>query len=157
MLTQERLKEVLSYCERSGAFSRLRKPGIPVGHVGRYLQISIDGASYYAHRLAWLYVHGEFPANTVDHINGDGLDNRIANLRAASWAENQQNVGVRRDNTSGHPGVWWNAARRKWQAGIKADGRLKYLGLFASVEDAAEAYRSAKRANHTFQPEIRAA
>jgi hypothetical protein len=76
----------------------------------------------------------------VDHVNGDGLDNRRANLRPATVSQNGANVGLRAHNTSGFKGVTWHAQRGRWQARIGCGGDRKHLGLYDSPEDAARAY-----------------
>lgn len=76
----------------------------------------------------------------VDHINGDRLDNRKANLRICTHAENGRNRGAPRNNTSGFKGVHFHKQCRKWQAQIKIDGQKKHLGLFDSAEEAHAAY-----------------
>lgn len=81
----------------------------------------------------------------VDHINGDGLDNRRANLRLATRAQNQWNSGRRSDNTSGFKGVGWVRSRQRWQAKIKVRGLRIFLGYHASPEAAAQAYDAAAR------------
>ncbi len=77
----------------------------------------------------------------TDHRNGDGLDNRRANLRPATRSQNNANAQKRSNNKSGFKGVHWDG--RKWQAGIRLDGRQRYLGRFDLVEDAARAYDTA--------------
>lgn len=84
----------------------------------------------------------------VDHINGDGLDNRRANLREATNAQNMRNKGLYRNNSSGFKGVSWQKECRKWQAGIRLDGTRRHLGLFLVAEDAAAAYDEAARELH---------
>lgn len=81
----------------------------------------------------------------VDHINGDGLDCRRANMRAASRAQNNRNAQRRTDNTSGYKGVSWHGQRNRWRAQINNAGRRTYLGLFADPADAARAYDTAAR------------
>lgn len=79
----------------------------------------------------------------VDHINGDGLDNRRANLRQATHAENMRNRRRAISNRSGYKGVYWVRDRRKWKAQIKAGGRKYELGRFSDASDAARAYNEA--------------
>jgi hypothetical protein len=76
----------------------------------------------------------------VDHINHNGMDNRRENLRLASQAQNTANTPPYKHNTSGMKGVCWNKACKKWGAYICADNRVAHLGLFNSIEEAAEAY-----------------
>lgn len=138
--------QVLAYDPETGVFSRLGAGKAKVGTrlPSGYTQIMIDGRQHYAHRLAWLYVKGEWPAAMTDHINGDKSDNRIANLRAATAAENQQN--------GSRISVRWNAQRQKWQAAIRVGGKRTYLGLHSAKDDAIAAYLQAKAQLHTFQP-----
>jgi hypothetical protein len=79
----------------------------------------------------------------TDHINGDGLDNRRANLRPANDAQNAANSRRRQDNTSGFKGVTWHKWKRRWYARIKCDGQKIDLGYFATPEAAARAYDAA--------------
>jgi hypothetical protein len=103
MLTAERLRELLDYDPETGRFI-WRKDHPTAKHIkagsvagtknGRgYWVIGVAGAKYVAHRLAWLYVTGEWPAHLVDHENGDRLDNRFANLREATDSQNNFNRG----------------------------------------------------------------
>ena len=116
-----------------------------------YLRITVDGVSRYAHRLAWLYEHGTEPKHQIDHINGDPSDNRIANLREATPAENSQNKkGPMKNNKSGIRGVSYSKAAKKWQAFIALDGETKYLGLYQTPELAGSAYEAARKSLHTF-------
>lgn len=89
------------------------------------------------------------PAGTeVDHINGNKLDNRRANLRLATHAENARNRGAPRSNTSGFKGVSWNRRDNRWQAHIRTDGKLRSLGYFNSAGEAHAAYCEAADALH---------
>jgi hypothetical protein len=98
---------------------------------------------------------GSEPFPTVDHINGDKSDNRWANLRRASHAEQQQNLGIGKLNTSGYVGVHKHADTNKWCAQIMGPAGRKHLGLFDTPEAAHEAYVAAKKELHPFNPEPR--
>jgi hypothetical protein len=84
----------------------------------------------------------------VDHINGDGLDNRRENLRLCSHAENQRNKGKQKNNTSGFKGVCWHKRSKKWYVQIMADKKLINVGLFTTLEEAVSAHKSAALKYH---------
>jgi hypothetical protein len=84
-------------------------------------------------------------AEEVDHVNGDGLDNRRANLRVASRSDNKRNERKRLDNTSGFKGVHWDSGHMRWRAKIMVDGKNIRLGRFHLLEEAARAYDAAAR------------
>ncbi len=159
ILTAERLREVLDYNPNAGVFThRHSHHSVRAGQVaGRletqgYRQIRVDGRLYTAHRLAWLYTHGEWPTHNLDHRNEDKDDNRISNLREDVDGLNKQNQSQpRRDNTSGFLGVSRN--RRRWRASIRVDGHVRNLGTFDAPEKAAAVYLAAKRALHPFWDE----
>jgi hypothetical protein len=73
---------------------------------------ALTGVLYREHRLAWLYMTGEWPTHEIDHINGDRVDNRFCNLREATASENRWNSRKRVNNTSGYKGVSWDSAKR---------------------------------------------
>ena len=152
-LTPKRAREVLRYDPKSGLFwwrqslSRIGKAGHIAGGVHKtsrrstpYWSIRIDGKQYPAHRLAWLIVHGEWPAEQIDHINGNGLDNRIANLREATNAQNQQNKLRASNNRSGFKGVRFHTQTGKYRAQITRNGKTAHLGLFDCPKEAHKAY-----------------
>ena len=112
-----------------------------------YLCVGINYNSYRAHRLIFLMHKGYLP-KTVDHINGDKLDNRIENLRAATIGQNQHNRKTNANNTSGYKGVCWNKAQKKWTARITLERKNIHLGYFANVEEAAEVVRKAREELH---------
>ena len=158
-LTAERLIEIRSYNPETGIFShrvpnRNVKVGDPAGAIDSdgYINMSVDGTYYRAHRLAWLYVHGCWPAEQIDHINGCRADNRIVNLREATNTENGQNRAVSKNNKAKRPGVTWNTTRSKWQAEICANKQRRYLGSFDCPDKASAAYAKAKSELHGFQP-----
>lgn len=159
-LTAERLRKLLAYDAETGKFTRLARTAqcIRVGDTAGYVnpdgyrEIRVDGKTYKAHRLAWLYVHGAWPAEQIDHINGVRHDNRLSNLRAATNAENRQNTAKRSDNNSGFTGVSWHKRAEKWTARVRINRVQHHLGCFNTVEEAYEAYLQAKAELHEFQP-----
>jgi hypothetical protein len=156
-MNQERLKELLTYDPDTGDFfwnvdkSRVAKEGQKCSGKSTstgYLRIGIDGKRYLTHRLAWLYIHGKFPLNDLDHINRIRTDNRLCNLREATRAENLQN----RSNVKG---VYWHKRAKKWLAQIKANKKHFYLGLHENFEDARQAYIDASLQLHTHTSHMR--
>lgn len=154
-MTQEELRELLNYDPDTGVFTRkvARGParsGAVVGYARRdgYLAIKVNYNLYLAHRLAFLYMEGEFPPEMCDHINGCKADNRWVNLRHATRAENCQNSATRSDNTSRVKGVGWDKATGKWRARAGINGKQNYLGRFVNLEDAKAAVREARTAAH---------
>lgn len=152
-LTAARLRQVLNYDPATGAFLWLvtnsaRKPaGSAAGEVrdSGYVMIGIDRRRYRAHRLAWLYMTGEWPADQVDHKDIDRSNNRWQNLRAATNQRNQANTHVSRNNKCGVKGVFWNKQRQKWQAKITIKGHPIHGGFFDRLEDAGAAYAAMAR------------
>lgn len=150
MLTQQRLKEILSYDPITGEWTRIKstsnscKVGDKVGLIGTwgYRRIKIDGKKYQSGRLAWLYMTGEWPDGEIDHINRNPCDDAWVNLRVVSKSRNQWNTGTRSDNKSGVPGVRFDGT--KWRVAIKIKGKDKHLGLFESFDDAVTARRIAE-------------
>lgn len=166
MLTYERADQIVRYDPETGVIAWIVppaswiEPGSEAGTVHKasgYRHITIGQTKYRAHRIAWLLCHRDWPARQVDHINGDKLDNRIANLRLASCSQNQQNRATDKRNKSGFTGVSWDRGTQKWRAKICIDRRQVHLGVFDTPEQAAEAYAKAKAELHTFNPVARAA
>lgn len=153
-LTQARLKELLHYDPATGVFTWLVSRGrsLAGSRAGSfdaegYRRIGIDGRDYAAHRLAFLYMVGEFPPADVDHANRTPGDNRWGNLRPATRRENVGNVGLRRDNTSGYRGVSRNRRNEKWQAYGALDGLKIHLGYFDSISEAASVAKKWREEN----------
>jgi hypothetical protein len=158
-LTAERLRELLHYDQETGIFTWTQRPsemarkcapGAVAGSVCKvhgYVYIGIDWVKHPAHRLAWLYVRGEWPQFDIDHIDGDRANNRIGNLRDVSRSVNLQNARkARSDSQSGLLGALRN--RNRWMSRIKANGRMIHLGSFDTPEEAHAAYLAAKRKLH---------
>lgn len=149
MITQSRLKELVSYDSLTGIFAWNKnikggaKTGEQVGSIFNtgYVYLGLDGKSYTAHRMAWLYVYGILP-KLLDHINRDRTDNRLCNLRSASHSENGHNSNLKSTNTSGYTGV--SKVREKWNAYITVDRKRFNLGYFKTPEAANTAYMKAK-------------
>ena len=150
MLTAERLREILSYDPESGQWIWLKptggrvRAGAPAGRKSGsgYWQIGIDGRRYPSARLAFLYMTGAWPTlPEVDHIDHNPDNGRWSNLREATRSQNSANRPKPRHNTSGAKGVTWAKRERRWVAQIMRDYKRICLGYFATVEEAAEAYR----------------
>lgn len=117
-------------------------------HSTGYVHIGINGKTYKAHRLAWLWSFGSFPTRELDHINGIRSDNKMSNLRLATSSQNKQNVRNRkRQSQTGFIGVV--AERSKFRAEISVDGKRKRLGTFETAEMAFAAYAQARANQHT--------
>jgi len=149
MLTATRLREIIKYDEETGAMTwrvsvaRRIRPGDACGGVPNStgaLSVRIRGYSYKLHRLAWLYSYGQWPDDHIDHIDGNRLNNRLSNLREATHAENQRNIGLKRNNKSGFKGVYWNKTVEKWHAQINWNGKRIHLGFFEKAKDAGLAH-----------------
>lgn len=143
--TRESLMHFIQYNPDTGEFI---KPDAHVKHFGkkskaRYVVIDIDGKNYYAHRLAWLYVHGVWPKGRLDHRDGNKRNNRILNLRPASGSQNAMNRSIQANNTSGFRGVHQRSGERKFRAQIQVEGRKIRLGTHHTADEAAHAYNKA--------------
>ena len=137
MLTQAELQSKFIYNPSNGIFTRIQtsKNAGCIKSNG-YVVISINYKTYTAHRLAWLYMYGEFPKNCIDHINNNRLDNRICNLREATKQENNRNSLKSIKNKSGIKGIHWNKARNKWVAQITINYKIKTIGYTIDFFDA---------------------
>jgi len=141
-ITYERVRELFKYNGKDLIWnvtkSAVAKKGKIAGHIipTGYRQTMVDGKRHYAHRLIWLYYYGYIPENNIDHINRCAWDNRIKNLRVVSNTCNQQNCGMRCDNTSGIKGVCFDKARGKWMARIKFQTKEYNLGRHTDFVEA---------------------
>jgi hypothetical protein len=160
VVSLERVKELLDYEPTTGIFrwkgrtgrgkTPLSAPGALAGTTNDsgYRIIRLDRVNFRAHRLAWLYVHGELPKQDIDHINGDRSDNRIANLRSVSRSVNLQNLRSAKSHnkSSGLLGV--HLSDNRWIAKLQVDKRTVHIGSFGTAEEASQAYLAAKRSLH---------
>ena len=156
MLTQAELKRQLHYNPETGIFTRLvsNTTWVKIGDItgsktsDGYFCICVNKKVYRSHRLAWLYIYGSFPKTLIDHINMDRLDNRISNLREATYQQNSMNSKIQKSNKSGFKGVSFNKKLKKWVAASKLNGKQNYLGLFITPELAHEAYQEFVSEHH---------
>ena len=159
-LTYQIANEYLAYNPETGQILRRKKTSRKTKegqdacgmHSSGYLRVTVLGERELAHRVAWLLYYGEWPKDKIDHRNGNRKDNRIANLREASTAENNQNMAGWRRSSSRFVGVSWDGSRLKWKAAITSGLKYKFLGRYDTEEEAHAAYCNAKAAMHYFQP-----
>ena len=162
-VTADELRTLFRYDPETGHFVRLVSVGLrcKAGRIagcktvrGNWA-ITINYKTYAAHRLAWLYMTGQWPENEIDHIDGNATNNCFSNLREATSAENKQNRRVaRKDNSHGFIGVYKHGSRKDgrdmWRARIQVDGHTKHIGCFDTPEQAHAEYVKTKRELHPF-------
>lgn len=180
ILTQEYLKEILDYDPETGIVTKKARPAhhfsitqeaaehtcnkwnsryageragcLTITGAGKsYLRISVDYNSYMLHCLIWIYMTGKERKGDIDHIDGNGLNNRWLNLREVSRSVNMQNSRRSKANSSGCTGVYWSKAAEKWQAHINLSKGYKYLGIYIDWFDAVSARKSAEN-KYGFHP-----
>lgn len=164
-ITQEYLKECLHYEPETGIFTWKERPlhhfkktnsrtNIQIMNIwnGRnahniansrsvqgYIKIFLDGKSYMAHRLAWLYMEGYFPEYEIDHINRIRHDNKWNNLRHVTTTCNMQNKNVSKNNKTGVNGVTYDTNTNKWRSRITVNKKVISLGRFNNFNEAVKA------------------
>lgn len=149
MIDQKELKLQFSYNPESGVFTRtsirdchgnIKPCNYEItgtnGHRG-YKRVSINGERYLLHKLAVMYMTGEYPNEEVDHADGDTSNNSYLNLRNVGKSENRKNLKLYKTNTSGVTGV--HQKEGKYYAQIRVDGVTHFKGYFCSVEEAIQA------------------
>lgn len=150
-MDQSKLKEILEYNEYTGEFTWLcdrharKVKGLRAGwETGKsekratsYREIRFKNKIYKEHRLAFLYMTGSIP-DIVDHIDGNGLNNKWSNLRAVNATDSARNKPIQKNNKSGIPGVSYYKKLKKWRAAISVNGKKKHLGYFDEIDEAAE-------------------
>jgi HNH endonuclease/AP2 domain len=137
-------RERLTYDPATGVFrwkvsGHKVRVGMVAGtkHRGGHIAIRVKGKVYYAHRLAWLFMTGQWPKDQIDHIDGNPANNRFDNLREATHAQNCAN---RRHRGPGLKGAVFDKSTGKWHSRIRHQGKKKYLGYFNTAEEAHAAY-----------------
>lgn len=154
-LTQEILKTFLSYDKDTGIFKWISRylPNTPIGQTAGniqgtlpdagYVQISLLGKIYPAHRLAWLYTYGIFPDKQLDHKDHNRTNNAIDNLREVTQHVNMKNKSMYYTNTSGYAGVELHG--KNWKARIGVNGTKVLLGVFNTYEEAVAARKAGEK------------
>jgi hypothetical protein len=161
-LSHDVLLALLHYDPITGLFTwRVSRSGVKAGRragcrdTNGYVRLGVCGRFYLAHRLAWFYMTGKWPADQVDHEDGVRSNNVWTNLREATNSEQKQNRAPRSSSKSGLLGVTWEKGRNKWRVSIMRDGVSKFIGHFTDPMQAAAAYAKAKAELHTFSPTVR--
>jgi hypothetical protein len=161
MIVADDPQDHLSYDSETGEFRwKRRAQGRSISRAAGakesdgYLTITVGGVRHRAHRLAWLFFYGCWPASETDHINGQRDDNRISNLRAADRSGNAHNTGIKSTNTSGAKGVRFR--KGAWEASCMVHGKRTYLGRHKTRDRAVAAYAAfaAERVGPFFNPAI---
>jgi hypothetical protein len=116
---------------------------------GKYWQVMINKVNYQGHRLVWCVFYKSDPRESlIDHINGNGFDNRIGNLRLATSSQNLRNKRKTDKNTSGFVGVTWDKLHQKWIAQIAVHRKNIRIGSFACATEAHLARKAAEARYH---------
>jgi len=154
-LTVERLKELLAYDATTGEFHWIddrgnnRMKGKRAGTVNSrgYRVIEIDSKAHREHRLAWLYVTGNWPEHELDHRDLNKLNNRFDNLRPATRSQNTSNKPVQKNSKTGVRGVN-RRENGKFRAYVGVHGKRINVGQYDTIEEAQAAYVAAAREYH---------
>jgi hypothetical protein len=158
-ITGSYLAERLYYDPNDGVFyiKKTRGGAIAGSETGQlrpdgYIQIKMDGRYFLAHRVAWVWMTGEWPKNDIDHQNRNRSDNRFLNLREATRKQNRANASIRSNNSSGVAGVFYlvrkDGRSPRWEASGRENGKKKRLGFFKNKEDAIAARRQWELSHH---------
>jgi hypothetical protein len=153
-ISHARLLELVSYDPQTGIFTnrvtrakRAKQGDVCGSKTGLgYIEMRIEGVRVLGHRLAWFYVHGEWPKHRIDHIDGDPSNNRLTNLRDVLHQTNMQNIALRNSTASGLAGAY--PVGKRFKALIRLDGSSRHLGYFDTAEAAHAAYVAAKLKHH---------
>ncbi len=157
MITQQDVQDLFDYNPETGEFFWKKKTslrnwiGKKAGGVGvkGYVYLRINKKKHFAHRIAWLYVHGVLPSGQMDHINGIKNDNRISNLREATNSQNRQNLTAPfSKNKTGYRGV--SLRRGYYCVCLKVNKKVVLYKEFKTAKEASDAYMAAKEKYHPF-------
>ena len=162
MIDQETVKKLFYYDAESGMLlwrygnKRNVKPWQEAKALNGngYVCVKIQGKDYPAHRIIWLYVHGAFPKEFIDHKNRIRNDNRLCNLRDVSRSDNNQNISLPSHNKSGHMGVSWIKNRNCWTVTVAVNKKNKWLGYYKNLDDAIVARKEGEKQYYNLPEEI---
>lgn len=146
------LNEYFSYNKKTGDLTRNKgtkkrhQKGEVVGHktIYGYFAVGIKDDNYLVHRIIWKMIYGTDPDGEIDHIDGDGLNNRKDNLRVVNSLTNGRNMKQFSNNKSNHTGVCWHKDAGKWRAYINNKYKQINLGLYTNIKDAITARKEAE-------------
>jgi hypothetical protein len=155
-LSFKRASQLFRYEEKTGIIyrkiksSKRNQAGEPVGskitnRKKRYLKTKIGKSYYLVHRIVWLLKTRSFPKGSIDHQDGNGLNNIFENLRDVPLAVNNKNIRIGTRNTSGVCGVYMHKKSKKWVAQIVNKKKWHYLGFFKTLEEGIKARETAKK------------
>lgn len=150
-LSHDELTQSLLYDLHTGLFVwNVKKLGVKYGSVAGtirpdgYIGMQLNCNQYLAQRLAWFYIHGKWPTQYIDHINGIRADNRISNLREVDKEQDAKNRGIFKNNKTGFMGVCWDKNRKKYAAQITVKGKLINLGRYKQILNAIKVRKEAE-------------
>jgi hypothetical protein len=150
-INQEEVKRRFSYADGELFYkysvANMKKGDVVGCRNGNYKITTVAYKSIYLHRLIFLYHHGYIP-DYIDHIDGNGCNNDIKNLRACTNSQNLMNKTKTKANTSGIKGVSWSSRDKLWRAQLKVDGKSKSLGCFWDKETAGQVLKIERLNNH---------
>jgi|APGre2960657404_1045060.scaffolds.fasta_scaffold72041_2 hypothetical protein len=127
-------KKKTAICTKIGSIAGRQKPG---SH-GRY-SMKFFNKDYQIHRVVWKFIHKKDPIGPLDHIDGNPTNNRIDNLREATWSQNCHNQKILKRNKSGIKGVCWDKRAKSWKAYVSIDRKKHHLGYFKDISIAKRA------------------
>lgn len=140
-MTQDDVKRLFEY--RDGVLYWKEPPATHAHKLGRSagtysrahnrIKIQYNGRIYGAHQLIFLMFYGYMP-KIIDHIDRDPMNNRIENLREATFSGNAQNARVRKDNSSGVKNVCWHKRANKWSVSVAKNSKIRHFGYYDDLE-----------------------